>query len=461
MASACVCVGTLTAFPGSPVAGIVAVVLIPFVASYLVTRDSVNALTLVWVNELFFGVSGNWAGLGMLSGRALLLSALLALYFIKHFAIGRTRYPSPLRPHVVFFYGIVMPAYFVVYSVLLGNASPGGAISDVLRLATLLIYFPLRRLVAERFALFRGWLDGASCILALLYALMALGPVGIRNTLIINWMSGGNHLGQYMFIFGDTTRAATTPMILCSMGIFSGMVCLIGGCSLKRGVWASLLVVTCTAPYIVNYLRGALLSALLTCILLLLLNLREMKPVVLGTVLAVFFAIVAGGGMFSIYVLPESLSKWELLKSERLMDILSRERVEQTGKMLADWKLSPVFGRGVGAPVRDYSRTDDPEGLAFEVQYPMILYRVGVVGFVVLMGPFVWMGAHTLRKWRGQAGRKRDPGNAFLLSVGCVIFFILCASWFNPYLASAMTPFFVALYLATDDFEARGARQAP
>ncbi len=95
----------------------------------------------------------------------------------------------------------------------------------------------------------------------------------------------------------------------------------------------------------------------------------------------------------------------------------------------------------------------------------MLLYRIGVLGFLVVMAPFAWVPWRIFRLWRSRPGWCRTLAGRLQVAAGLSTVALLAASWLNPYFASVMTPLFVAMFVALDDFSwrtrTRRARAVP
>ncbi len=446
--------------PGDVAFGLFGVVVVPFVVALLATRRVSDALVLVWLNEIFFGLSGSWVQIGPIPGRGALLLAVVGLY-----AVGQLASPDVFtrirgRSLTVLAYGIALPILLFLYSTAVRHQSTRGAFSDVMRFGTLLIYFPLRDTLRRRTGVCIGWSAGAVALLAGLIVTAATGPLVARRP-VSDWLNGTDPWGVMARSDADFTRVAITSAIFCYLGVFLGLV-VASDAKTRRSIrfLGGLLATAALAPFIVNFVRGQLLGVVGGLAFLGVLNVtahlrwRSLLRIAVLTV-----AFVGIGYWVSTALIPVSLTKWDI-RGMNWRDVVDPVRIEQTERMLQAWLEAPVFGLGVGAPLRGYSRTGEAGGLAFEVQYPMVLYRVGVVGFVVLMLPFGWLVLRTTQLWRAHGEITRTAAGQLQSAIACSVVALLTAAWMNPYLATVFTPFLFAFFLAADDARSRVARAA-
>ena len=133
-----------------------------------------------------------------------------------------------------------------------------------------------------------------------------------------------------------------------------------------------------------------------------------------------------------------------------MADIVNVVRYEQIELMLQVWRVEPILGSGVGSPIAGYSRTAEEEGLTFEAQYPMVLYRTGIVGFIIILTPFLVVILRTIKYVKRTTNLADNPAGIINLAMCCSLISLLAASVFNPYLASSMGVVFICLSFASD-----------
>lgn len=445
-------VSTAVAFPTNQTIALFAVVIFPFVLSFLMTRNIIDSLTIVWINEIFFGVSGTWIKIESIPGRGfLLLLVIVAYLFFNHIKINKEGNVK-IKSIIVIFYGLLFPLFLLFYSVIVCGATIPNALNDVLRFGIIIMYFPIRDLCRRNFDIFFGWIIAATIILALFFVTMAVAPYSIRGPLLENWMIS-EHIIELFNISGDyTVRAAMTPMIFCFIGIFLGMMyALDSKQTFSAQLGGFILAIVTIIPFIVNFLRGSILgigSAIIAIICLSSFDTTHLKKLIRIIIISVIIASL--GYWISVNYIPMSLTKW-VITGQDISEIVDPVRIEQTEKMIDAWLDEPILGKGVGMPISGYSRTNEAEGLAFEVQYPMVLYRVGVLGFIIIMVPFLWMIFRIILVWIKYYMILESYIGKFLMGVGFATMALLMASWTNPYFASSMTPFFIVLFVVLND----------
>lgn len=438
-------------FPANQWAALLSIVVIPFLISYRMTGNLIDALTITWLSEVYFGVSGAWIKIGPLPGRGLLLAVVILAYIAFSNVRIHTHVIVRKKTFYIIFYGLIFPALLFLYGVLVCGATVSNALSDVMRFGTVLMYFPIRDLLRRNMDIAFGWIVGATVILALLFVTMSIGPGYIRNPLLVNWMSGGNVENPFNHPDAEFIRAAMVPMIFCFVGVFLGVMYVLNSKIFSRAQrlgW--LLTVVSLAPFVVNFFRGPLLGVAVAIMMIFWLLFmpvihwtKSMRLIVMLSVLLIL------GYWISVSCIPQSLSKWKIT-GQKMSEIVDPVRIEQTEKMIDAWREAPILGKGAGMPLKDYTRSGE-NGLVFEVQYPMILYRAGILGFIVIMAPFIWMIVRTMRIWRRCNANFDSYVTKFQMAVAFTIIALLTASGTNPYFASVMTPLFMVLFFALDE----------
>ena len=438
-------------FPVNQGVALLSIIVIPFLISYRVTGNLIDALTIVWLNEVYFGVGGTWIQIGPIPGRGLLLGVVILAYIaFSHIRI-HTSGIIRRKTFYIIFYGLIFPLFLFIYSVFACGATVSKALSDVMRFGTVLMYFPVRDLLRRNMDISFGWIIGATVTLALLFVTMSVGPGYIRNSLLVNWMSGGDLGSQFNHPDAGFIRAAMVPMIFCFVGVFLGIMYVLNS---KMSSWVRLLgwllTIVSLAPFVINFFRGPLLGIAVAIMMIFwflsMPVIHWAKSMRLITMLSV---LLISGYWISVNYIPQSLSKWNI-SGQKMSEIVDPVRIEQTKKMIDAWWEAPILGKGVGMPLKDYTRSGD-YGLVFEVQYPMVLYRVGVLGFIIIMAPFIWMIIRTIRIWRQCNANFSSYITKLQMAVAFAIIALLTASCTNPYFATVMTPLFMVLFFALDE----------
>lgn len=443
-------VGLSLIIPDNQLVNLVGVIVIPFIVAFVYLKNVMHALTLTWLNEMFFGVGGAWLNVGPISGRGALLLIVLFIYVIARpnviYNIKRHK-----RDSWIVFYGTIFPTMLLGYSVIiLGNAL-SGAMADVQRFLIIMIYFPTRDLILRHFSFVLGWLACAIAILSFLTVSLAVAPESFKIILLNNWLFSfaGTDTSKIAGVL-SSGRAAFTPLIFCIIGVFLGIIYTIDR-KVKHLVrlGAVALLSISTATFVVNFLRGPIIGISIM-LMILIIMISGFKRTQIHRTLKIIIVIITGASLSyiaTIDYIPIALQKWNV-SGLSFTDIVDPVRIEQTEVMLNAWFEEPFFGQGVGAPVSGYAR--DESGLAFEVQYPMILYRVGLIGFGFIMAPLLWVLSRTVRRIKQNPELiSTDEGKLFL-AMGFSVGALMITSWVNPYLASSITFVFILLFLAVD-----------
>lgn len=447
----CSTVGLTVILPSVWLAGLAAVIVAPFLIALGVTRNVLLALTLVWLNEAFLGGGGNWIVLGPVNGRALLLLCLVVAFLWARLRSGQITAKEPTRNQWVLFYALALPAFLVVYSIIIKGVYWSYALSDVNRFAVILGYFPVCYLLKKLRWFVVGWLLGASGLLAVLFTVMAATQGSVTSVLLEKWVGVYSDMGNWNLITNviDTGRASFVPLIFGMIGLFLGLVL-----AVARGEWLAktagfCIMLVAAFAFVINFTRGPLAGIFIALLVLLvgLLLAAEWLPAI--KIATIIIAFSAGGVLYTVNYLPNSSGKWEI-RGMNLEEILDPVRIEQMQLMLQAWREEPVLGTGVGSSVANYSRTDEGEGLAFEDQYPMLLYRTGIVGFVLILAPFILFIFRSLQFIVTSPGLARSPEAVINLAMCGAVISLLVASAFNPYFATSMMIIFMDIFMASD-----------
>ena len=434
--------------PDHPAFHVLSVVVVPFLIFGVLTKDFLVSLTLVAVNEMFFGVGGLWVTIGPINGRAMLLAVLMGAYLMSSPDTKISGRAFPARGRKVLGYAILFPALCLGFAVGIKHNPFGGAMSDLMRFAGLLLYFPLLYAFDKKPMTMIGCIVAMSWMLGGCYAAMAYGDLSLRYALIEKWIYAFSPVELKIEAVIAMERTFFTPLMLCFIALFYGLFLRLG--RNFRFYWyipMFYLLATGVAALVLNSARGPL-AALALLILFIILLLFLSGRVVFATVMCIC-VVSAGIGsfVFASEHLVAAQSKLDI-GGASFVDIVDPVRVEQVQYMMREWLREPLFGQGVGASIQGYAR--DESGLAFEVQYPMMLYRLGLIGFVVLMAPVLYVSWSIMRRaWKTRL-RLENPLAMFLMATGFSLLTLLLASWVNPYFASAMTPMLFAMYLAVD-----------
>lgn len=440
----------LLILPSNEIINLLCVIIVPFVIAFIYLQNVMYAVTLTWLNEMIFGVGGAWLKFGPIPGRGVLLLIVLFSYMLANPGFIYQKKISK-RDLWIVFYGILLPGMLLGYSVLFKGNGFSGAMSDVQRFLIILIYFPVRDLVHRHFSFIFGWISCSIATLSFLFILLAVAPEGFKTVLLNKWLFNFAGMDDAMTaLVLQTGRAAFTPLILCMIGVFLGVISIV---DVKKNTlkWTgiALLLSLASGAFVVNFLRGPIISMLIVFIVLAKIFSgfsgnqisRSFKFVV------VFNIIILLGYFTTVTYFPTALTKWSG-SGLTLEESVKPVRIEQTEVMLHAWIKEPIFGQGVGSPIYGYQR--DESGLSFEVQYPMVLYRTGIVGFCFILAPFLWALVRVRRRIKQNPELISTGEGKLFLAMGCSIGALMITSWVNPYFASSMTFIFVLLFLAVD-----------
>lgn len=448
MAMGCATVGLTAILPKSELVHVSCVLVMPFLLAIVFTGDFLVAMTLVWLSEGFLGVGGNWLRFGALPGRGLLLACLLGTYVIYAAQSDQDRGRETSRKLWVLFYGILLPCSLVGYSVGVKGVALSGALSDVMRFLTILAFFPLYYCLKKLPWFMVGWLLGISTLLSILFIILVAAPTEARIILLDKWIAG--FCGKELNVnYVEMQRAFFTPLLLCIIGLFLGLVLAFNSTGVLAKILGYCAMVVAVSAFVVNFARGPILGIAVAILFLLFALVRSSRIANAAFLTALVLCLFSGSYLFTIKYLPASMGKWNL-KGMDIIDVVDEGRLEQTQLMLKAWLENPLLGKGVGCPIKGYSRTDEDEGLAFEVQYPMVLYRTGIIGFVVILAPFFIFIFKTYKLIRRLPVRLYNANSIINLAMCCSTVAMLTASVFNPYLASSMAVLYMGLYIASD-----------
>lgn len=444
-------VGLTLVVPDNQLLHLFCVIMIPFIVAFIFLKNVMHALTLTWLNEMFFGVGGTWIKVGPIPGRGVLLIIVLLIYMI-----ARPNVISNIKRHKrdswIVFYGTILPSMLLGYSVIIRGNPFSNAFADVQRFLTILIFFPLRDLILRHFSFVLGWMACTTAVLSLLFVSLAVAPESFKIVLLERWLYSfsSSDGSSYTANVISTGRASFTPLILCWLGVFLGIVYTtdLKIKALKR-VASTLLLSIASAAFVVNFARGPIIAIFILFMLLaIVVSGFKREQIIRGVNLIVAVIILLSVGYIAtVTYLPIALNKWDV-RGMAFDQAIDPVRIEQTEVMLNAWLEEPILGQGVGSRISGYAR--DESGLAFEVQYPMVLYRTGLIGFCFIMAPFFWIMARTVRKIKQVPELINTDQGKLFLTMGCSIGALLVASWTNPYFATSMTLIFVALFLAVD-----------
>ncbi len=430
-----------------------AFILVPFVIGFIATGRIGAAFVFVWINEMFFGGADSWSHIGFVPIRWLLLLVLGILGIIE-MAVNRRRLT---RWEVgIIFYGATLPMVLVGYSVLVRNNDPSLAIADSSVYFSVLAFFAIRRLIFSRAEMLYGWLKGTATIVAVLSLVFILGPTGTYERCFA-LLAGKD------YVCGTTeagfNRAIFLPQVILFYGIFRAILSLLCGRRGKATLGSVIAFCVCSGPFVLTYSRGALLAVGLGTMLILgLVGMRVWRVFLFAT-------LIAGLGISALWLYREYLPE-AYIKFTKVNLPEDNLRMEQMRYMWDAFLEHPVFGAGVGNTLDDYRR-DAHAGLAFEMQYSMLLWRLGIVfSGIVIVAPLCGLIWLVKRDWKYRRnGGARSKAGAIIweekVAISAALIAVLVEGAFNPFLVSVYTGLYVCLVLGEEDWfmKRRGWRE--
>lgn len=134
------------------------------------------------------------------------------------------------------------------------------------------------------------------------------------------------------------------------------------------------------------------------------------------------------------FVMPAVISNpavhrtWENVSSFFRSSDEQAVRTEQADRLLTAWQQSPFLGRGLGATIEGYARSQ-ARPWNFELQYHLILFQFGIIGSLIVLAAFV-LGVRAVLK----AGKARPDLVPVLLVSSAAALGMIVANATNPYL---------------------------
>lgn len=430
----------------NPAVGLLIFFVLPFTLVFMLTRDWAMSLGLVWINEVFFGIDGHWVEIGPLQGRGLLLLAFLALSLISQFSTGKRLLQTTPVGAAVLFYGMIIPGWLLLYSVVGMDTPLADAFGDGTRYVALLSYFPLRKLVKKDIKLISGWICGGCVMLSVMMLFSAIGPQPYATIVYIAY-SGAPSLS---ILESGISRTATPILVMTLIGVYLGVLYAVDDSQTKftRIIGLALMSIS-LSPIVISFLRGPLLAILGVFFILLAASTlgSRSKKIAWRLGLTIIGLGISSVVTMSIFV-PEGLERFRLGENTVYEYVADTDREEQANRMLDAFAESPVLGKGIGVPLAGYQRGGGRDVLSFELQYHALLYRVGAVVFFLFFLPIIWFFFEPFKLYRNSSvfllQRKGKLAMALLLA----LLTTLIAGAMNPYLLTVFTMFLIALYLA-------------
>jgi hypothetical protein len=242
-------------------------------------------------------------------------------------------------------------------------------------------------------------------------------------------------------------RYASPAFITSLWGVFIGFLIAIDPTKKKYfRVFGICIYLLCISPFIVDYLRGPILSLFIILLLFAFVSVFK-RQVHYGfniLILVVFSAII---GFYSMYILvPEGFLR--ILFTGTVKSYLGEDRIEQTQIMMDEFRQNPILGKGIGAVLSSGYQRSGGDALNFESQYPMLLYRLGSVGFFIIFAPLIWLVVELFRKRSFVSKGLVRIEDKFYMCLLLSILVTCVAGIFNPYLKTGYVTTTIAMYFA-------------
>lgn len=219
------------------------------------------------------------------------------------------------------------------------------------------------------------------------------GPTGLPDA-VIHPIFGGNSsgfgFGAIIAIYGTSTLMATAPMWVTGALLPKTTF-------LPDRAWMIAAAASSLLATVVSSRRATVVLAIvipLVVLALYWLTRDRSQPVVLSK--RARWITLAGVGVFVLAVVASSFTRVVQRTFLGLVSIATGQsqtqdeylRFEQIPKLWDGFLRSPIWGNGIGATLDGYVR-HELRPWVFEMQYNMILFQVGVVGALLLLGAVV------------------------------------------------------------------------
>lgn len=380
----------------------VAQVALPVAVFLYFTRDLLDTFTLLTVSEICLnGVSSFLEHFDLPGARSYVLVATLALtgiYYLSRRGAMRpfVGYSSPGTSRLVLFFGLLYPCVLVGYSVLFRETSLNRAVWDVAFIAPLLLYWPVLRLMRRDRGFFMGMMIAMTVVLSVVAYIVSLSPVGVSARIMANLGAdedvfvAGLYMGRQM---GYTmTQGALPTFIITFIGFYFGLLRAADPTKAFRSrLSAALLAVLCIGHVVLDYIRGPVLGTIGISALAMGAMAMRVSTRAVAFRMAGFLSVVAAAFIVIMSVFnPVGLERY-VRNIDSPSEYMGGARREIGAVMLEAFRERPLMGHGVGMPPTGYLRDEGQGPLNFELQYHLVLYRVGLVGFTIFMLPLAWL----------------------------------------------------------------------
>lgn len=377
-------------------------VALPIIVFFFFTRDLLDTMTLLTVSEICLnGVSSFLENFDLPGARSYVLVATLALTGVYYLSRRGAMRPvvgssSPGTSRLILFFGFIFPCALIGYSVLFRETSASRAVWDVAFIAPLLLYWPVLRLMRRDRGFFMGLMVAMTVVLSFLAYTVSLSPVGVSARIMANLGAdedvfvAGLYMGRQM---GYTmTQGALPTFIITFIGFYFGLLRAADSTKgFRARLLAAFLAVFCIGHIVLDYIRGPVLGTIGVCSLVMGAMAMRSSTRAIAFRMAVFLAGLAAVFIsFMSLFNPVGLERY-VRNIDSPAEYMGGARREIGAVMLEAFRERPLMGHGVGMPPTGYLRDEGQGPLNFELQYHLVLYRVGLVGFAIFMLPLAWL----------------------------------------------------------------------
>ena len=344
---------------------------------------------------MFFGGSGDWIAVGAIGGRWFLFGFILLAYvmitLLRVLKPGRNVVLRINRMSVVIvFFGLIFPLRLVFYSILFKGTPLLYTLKDVRFLFVLLVYFPLRSLVAKRHDVLFSYLIGACFGLSMLFLFVSIGPVDLRE---IVWRTLSGHPDVAIGVTeSGINRTGFLSFALLNIMVFFGLWLAIKKNAKNSIRFAGIMVRVGLAPILITFQRGPILGFVLIVMLVILsMLLSPFYRRLAIRLIFVLFMVAFIGILAMIHFVPDGFKQNFSLADgvSGWVGDIRQQQIQRTWEVLME---EPWFGKGVGVAIPDLNMSSaDPNYLPLEAQYNMLLYRFGIIAFGIFLLPLGWL----------------------------------------------------------------------
>ncbi|MEV7819634.1 hypothetical protein AB0P27_08890 [Microbacterium oxydans] len=320
----------------------------------------------------------------------ILLTVLLAMAIASVFvvAVDRRSLAADLRVPAI------LAAVVMVLGLLVGIGNEGWAHSLIAWVAAPVLFWVWAVSLTEGTIRRLFWVAvGATILLSVLVLVIAFAmPTALPRALhsVFGGDSDGAGLGAAVAIYGSSTLMFTTPMWVVGALLPSrrGLP--------ARGWMIAAAIVGLIASLVSSRRATIVLSVAVPVIVLALYWLTRDRTQTTTVSRRSRFLIIAGVGVVILGGIAASFVPVVQRMATGVLSIVTgvarsddeRVRLEQIPELWRGFLSSPLWGNGIGATVDGFARNED-RPWAFEMQYHLLLFQVGIIGVALILGAVV------------------------------------------------------------------------